>query len=54
MSTYLFSLKYFKVVRELVPIGERTRGRFDVIVWLSYLAAASLMTTWIFSEIYGF
>jgi hypothetical protein len=50
MSTFLFSLKYFKVVTELVPLQERTRGRFDVLLWFSYLSATTLFGLWIFSE----
>ena len=54
MSTFLFSLKYFKVVSELVPLQERTRGRFDVILWLSYLPAITLLGLWISFEISEF
>ncbi len=53
MSTFLFSLKYFKVVIELVPLQERTRGRFDVLSWFSYLFAIALFCLWLTAEIEG-
>ncbi len=53
MSTFLFSLKYFKVVIELVPLQERTRGRFDVLSWFSYLFAFALFCLWLTAEIEG-
>ncbi len=50
MSTFFFSLKYFKVVTELVPLQERTRKIFQVILWFSYFSAIILFCFWVLTE----
>jgi hypothetical protein len=42
LSTFFFSLKYFKVVIEIVPLEERFRRRFQGIIWSSYVVAIIL------------
>ena len=50
ISTFLFSLKYFKVVTSLVPSEKKTRYIFLILVTLAIGSALVLIGLWITLE----